>query len=253
MTAPGSVPCELLPWDTDFFHFRIARVCGDLLGPEQMAQIDRWAGDNHVQCLYFLSTAADPLTLRTAGQNGFELVDVRVTLDCRITPLSDRICPPLPAGIRIRPASPVDIPGLQRIARTAHVATRFFNDAQFPRQRVEDFYSTWIALEVQGRAQTVLTAASAADQPLGYVSCHRDPALKTGQIGLVGVAAEVRGKGIGKKLVLAALDWFRTHEVREVTVVAQGNNQPAQRLYQQCGFLSRDLQLWYHKWYRTSG
>jgi hypothetical protein len=32
-------------------------------------------------------------------------------------------------------------------------------------------------------------------------------------------------------------------------VVTQGNNLAAQRLYQTCGFLSRDLQLWYHKWY----
>jgi hypothetical protein len=34
-----------------------------------------------------------------------------------------------------------------------------------------------------------------------------------------------------------------------MTVVTQGRNRGAQRLYQQCGFLSRDLQLWHHKWY----
>lgn len=252
MSAANSVPCELLPWDTDFFHFRIAQVCGDLLRPEWMAQIDKWAGDHRIQCLYFLSNADDPLTIRTAQENGFGLVDIRVTLECKFTHLSDRICPPLPTGVCIRPATSADIPGLQMIARTAHTATRFFNDTQFPRRSVEDFYSTWIALEIQGRAQTVLTAAPATGQPLGYVSCHLDPVRKAGQIGLVGVTAEVRGKGIGKNLILAALDWFKTHQVREVTVIAQGNNQPAQRLYQQCGFLSRNLQLWYHKWYLVS-
>jgi hypothetical protein len=31
--------------------------------------------------------------------------------------------------------------------------------------------------------------------------------------------------------------------------VTQGKNIAAQRLYQKNGFLIRDLQLWYHKWY----
>src|SRR5208282_4213678 len=135
------------------------------------------------------------------------------------------------------------------MARTGHKETRFFNDAHFPRQRAGDLYSTWITLEAQGRAQIVLVAASTANQPLGYVSCHLDPVLRAGQIGLVGVRPEVRGRGIGKSLVLAAIDWYRVQGAQEVTVVTQGNNRTAQRLYQQCGFLSRDLQLWYHKWY----
>jgi hypothetical protein len=33
--------------------------------------------------------------------------------------------------------------------------------------------------------------------------------------------------------------------------VTQGRNLAAQRLYQRTGFLIRDLQLWYHKWYLT--
>jgi dTDP-4-amino-4,6-dideoxy-D-galactose acyltransferase len=135
------------------------------------------------------------------------------------------------------------------MARTGHTETRFFNDLNFPRQRAEDLYATWITLESQGRADAVWVAASAADGPLGYVSCHLDPAGRQGQIGLVGVSPEVRGKGIGKCLILAALDWYRAADVQAVTVVTQGNNLAAQRLYQQCGFLSRNLQLWYHKWY----
>ncbi|MGP0101640.1 MAG: GNAT family N-acetyltransferase, partial [Solirubrobacteraceae bacterium] len=71
-------------------------------------------------------------------------------------------------------------------------------------------------------------------------------------IGLLGVSPQARRKGIGKNLVLAAIDWFRTQGVPSVTVVTQGNNLPAQRLYQQHGFLSHDLQIWYHKWYPIS-
>jgi len=249
MSKPNPVPCELLPWDTEFFHCRIARVCGDTLKQEQAVQIDEWSRNNRVRGLYFLSRADDPATIQIAGQHGFGLVDIRVTFECGAMDSQDSTRPVLPAGTSIRSVQPDDLPGLQAMARTGHRGTRFYSDSHFPRQRVEDLYSTWITLESQGRAQTVLVATSATNQPLGYVSCHLDPARREGQIGLAGVCPEVRGRGIGKNLVLTAMDWFRAQGTHEVTVVTQGNNRAAQRLYQQCGFLSRDLQLWYHKWY----
>jgi len=84
-------------------------------------------------------------------------------------------------------------------------------------------------------------------RPAGYISCH----LKqdgSGQIGLVGVDDGARNLGLGRQLVQSALGWFREHEAREVTVVTQGNNVAAQRLYQSSGFLTSAVQLWYHLW-----
>jgi dTDP-4-amino-4,6-dideoxy-D-galactose acyltransferase len=249
MSRPNSVPGELLPWDTGFFGCRIARVSGDTLKPEQAVQIDEWCHRSRVRGLYFLSRADDPATIQTAEKNDFELVDIRITFERGVMDLPDSNRPVLPGGAHIRPFQAADLSGLQAMARTGHRGTRFYTDPHFPRQRVEDLYSTWITLESEGRAQIVLVGVSPDNLPLGYVSCHLDPGHREGQIGLVGVRPEVRGRGVGKNLVLAAMDWFRAQGAQEATVVTQGNNRPAQRLYQQCGFLSRDLQLWYHKWY----
>ncbi len=249
MSAPNPAPCELLPWDSEFFHCRIARVCGDTLNEEQAMQIDDWSRSHRIRGLYFLSRTDDPATIQTAEKHGFGLVDIRVTFERVVMNSHNPDHPNPPAGVGIRPVQLNDLPGLQALARTVHRETRFFKDPHFPRQRVEDLYSTWITLESQGRAQIVLVAASAANQPLGYVSCHLDVASREGQIGLVGVSPEVRGKGIGKNMILAAIGWLGTQDAQAVTVVTQGNNRAAQRLYQQCGFLTRNLQLWYHKWY----
>ncbi len=246
-------PCQLQPWDTEFFRCRIARVCGDTLNDEQALQIDDWSREQKIQALYFLSRADDMATIRTAEKHGFGLVDIRVTFDCKLIHLHPLTLPDLSAEIRIRPVQADDMAALQSIARTVHTDTRFFKDSHFPRQRAEDLYSTWIALETQGRADIVWVAASAENQPLGYISCHLDSTSRQGQIGLVGVSPQARRRGIGKKLVLAAMDWFRTEGVQVVTVVTQGDNRAAQRLYQQCGFLSQDLQIWYHKWYPVPG
>jgi hypothetical protein len=31
-------------------------------------------------------------------------------------------------------------------------------------------------------------------------------------------------------------------------VVTQARNVPAQRLYQKCGFITRSVELWFHRW-----
>jgi dTDP-4-amino-4,6-dideoxy-D-galactose acyltransferase len=241
--------CELLPWDTDFFGCRVGRIRTDRLPNEQVLEIDEWSRDNHIRCLYFLARADDPATIRTAETHGFGLVDVRLTLERRVRASEDLTLREPPPNAVIRTARIEDLLGLQGIARTAHSDTRFFNDAHFSRLRVEEFYSVWIALECKGRAQNVLVAAGPTEQPLGYISCHLESAQKKGRIGLVGVAQEARGKGLGSSLVLAACDWFAAQGAKEIAVVTQGRNVPAQRLYQSRGFLTGDLGLWYHKWY----
>lgn len=249
MNSISPACCELLPWDTEHFGCRIARVCGDTLNPELVSRVDDWCRSHQIRGLYFLSRADDPAIIQTAEGNGFALVDIRVTFAHLMIDSHDRHCPALPETVCIRPAQPDDLPGLQAMARTGHRDTRFFSDPHFPQARAEELYSKWITLEVQGHASAVLVAASATNQPLGYVSCHWDSSRQEGQIGLVGVSQEHRGLGIGKNLMRAALDWYRDRAAQRVTVVTQGKNRAAQRLYQQCGFLSLDLQLWYHKWY----
>ena len=55
------------------------------------------------------------------------------------------------------------------------------------------------------------------------------------------------GAGVEKDYE-SALDWFATQGVEKVTVVTQGRNGAAQRLYQRCGFVTGSIHLWYHKW-----
>jgi dTDP-4-amino-4,6-dideoxy-D-galactose acyltransferase len=249
MSARTQTRCELLPWDTDFFGCRIGRLRAETLANGQVLEIDGWSRDNHIECLYFLARADDPATIRAAQSGGFGLVDVRLTLERRLRAseaVSRRKPPP---AVVIRSARQEDVPGLQAIARAAHGDTRFFNDTHFPRHRVEEFYSAWIALECEGRAQEVFVAADPAGQPLGYISCHLQVGQDEAQIGLLGVAREARGNGLGTNLVLTALDWFTAQGASAIAVVTQGRNVPAQRLYQACGFQTKDMRLWYHKWY----
>jgi dTDP-4-amino-4,6-dideoxy-D-galactose acyltransferase len=55
--------------------------------------------------------------------------------------------------------------------------------------------------------------------------------------------------GVGRALVVNAIRWFSGQGVDSVSVVTQGRNVRAQRLYQRCGFTTRSVELWFHRWF----
>lgn len=74
---------------------------------------------------------------------------------------------------------------------------------------------------------------------------------KRGQIGLLGVDERARGRGLGGLIVRAALDEFRQRGCIHVSVVTQGRNIGAQKVYQWAGFTSDSIRLWFHGWFGT--
>jgi dTDP-4-amino-4,6-dideoxy-D-galactose acyltransferase len=236
--------CEYLEWDSEFFGFRIARMTENRLDTDRLAQARAWCATHAIDCLYFLANSDDPQTSNSIRQSGFQPVDIRVTLEQSLAP---RTAVPTPA---IRTFQPSDLPLLCQIARASHHDSRFYYDPRFPRSRCDLLYEAWIERSVNGWADTVLVAAFGG-LPAGYLSCHLADS-GVGSIGLVAVSGEHRGKGLGRQLIDAALDYFQTRGMKRVTVVTQGRNIASQRLYQRCGFLTQSVQLWYHYWFRDS-
>jgi dTDP-4-amino-4,6-dideoxy-D-galactose acyltransferase len=235
MAASG--PCELLEWDTEFWGVPIGRVVGGEVSPE----VDEWASANGVACMYFLAPSDAPEAVRAAEHSGFELVDVRVELDRPSTGHE---------AVAVRSARADDVERLRELAGSVHRGeTRFYADPGFPDKRCDELYALWIERSVEGWADEVFVAELDADVA-GYVSCHADEARGRGSIGLIGVAEAARGKGVGASLVNAAVAWSRERGLPTVSVVTQGRNVQAQRLFQRCGFRTGAVDLWFHKWCR---
>jgi len=73
---------------------------------------------------------------------------------------------------------------------------------------------------------------------LGYVDDQ------TPQLGIA-LEPEYRGKGLGRRLMLAALEAARRYGYRQVSLTVHPEN-PAAALYRQCGFEDRELRKTYH-------
>jgi len=239
ISQAGLAACRFLEWDSKFFGFRIARLQHSRLNQEALDEALAWCRKEHIDCLYFLADS-DPTTVALAESAHFHLVDIRVTLETH----PQNGMPPVD-GAPIRSWMPADISRLRSIAAASHQDSRFYRDGHFPVERCEDLYGTWIEQSC-GAEGTQVFVAEVAGKVAGYVSCHAR--AQEGSIGLLGIADEARGRGLGRNLVLQALAWFRDQSTNSVSVVTQGHNVAAQRLYQKAGFTTQSEQLWYHYW-----
>lgn len=237
---------EFLTWDSEFFGRRIARSTVEQVNADQMQQILAWCQQERIECLYFLADPADNETLRQLQQPLFRLVDLRMTLafdHAGSPPLQP--APSVP-DVTLRAWQPADLPELIAVARSSYTDSRFYFDGHFPIEHCAQLYETWLIKSCDGWADHVLVA-EIEGRPVGFITGHLN--AQAGRIGLVGVAQTARGYGVGQHLVTAMLAWFQQHDCQQTTVITQGRNIPAQRLYQRCGFLSHTIRLWYHGWF----
>ena len=84
--------------------------------------------------------------------------------------------------------------------------------------------------------KAAILLAEGGGGPLGYVALVYGPAEDSAWITDITVDLPHRGKGIGKQLLLAALEWSRERGMRHLFFEMQSKNYPAIRLAQQAGF-----------------
>jgi dTDP-4-amino-4,6-dideoxy-D-galactose acyltransferase len=240
--------CEFLQWDTDFFGYRIARVQGNRLTYHSIPEIMKWCSDNRIDCLYLLADPDHQDTIRYAEDHGFRLVDIRFTLQKKLANKIQSITTTEVESTLIRTAKELDIPILRNIASRIYQHSRFFSDSNFNRGKCSEMYEIWIQKSVEGFANIVFVA-EVENIPVGYVTCILHEESHEAEFGLVGIDSQSQGQGIGSSLIRHAINWCELQGIETVNVATQGRNIYAQWLYQQCGFRSYSIQVWYHKWF----
>ncbi len=241
-----NAPCELLSWDSAFFGFPVARVAGGAMTSHSSYDVLEWCNRAGIRFLYFLADD-DVASWAAATEAGFKLVDLRVELVLdRSWP---RLPPPaLPAGVLLREATADDLPQLLPVAASVHTDSRFFADPGVPREKARELFSVWLRRSVERAIADVVFVAQIEGRAVSYITARMTEG--EGSIGLVGVGEGARGRGVGLAMVQRTLEWFAAGNARKVSVVTQGRNIMAQRVYQRCGFLTSSARPWFHRWFQ---
>ncbi len=239
-------PIIFLPWDTQHFGIRVARANERQIDQYSLRQIEACCRLQSIDCLYFLVDAADQDTVLELQRNKFDLVDIRMTFESGNPVTAPRLdC----KDFNIRFSDERDEARLLEVSRDSYVDSRFYYDRCFDKGKASQLYQIWLAKSLAAGSSDSVIVAEVDQEPVGFVVCHMNRPQGEGNIGLVAVADKSQGLGLGKAMLAHAIDWLHRQGMTRVNVVTQGRNIAAQSLYQRCGFVSRSVELWYHKWF----
>ena len=243
----STVPCRVLPWDSEFFGARIACVTQSRLTGPEMAQVLDWCSECEVTCLYFLADINDAPTTLLAESRGFNLVDVRVILETCLQ--GEAVIRGKGASCQaVRVASPDDINAAMYIAGHLSWQSRFHFDPRFSREAAHTIYSRWVKWNSEREGGRVFVVDS-DNEVAGFLCCRTTPGA-TGYVELIGIAPEAQKRKLALRLVEHACKWFVECGAKRAEVVTQARNIAGQRLYQTCGFRTSEVGLWFHKWFK---
>jgi dTDP-4-amino-4,6-dideoxy-D-galactose acyltransferase len=230
---------ELLPWDSDFFGFSIARI--EVQRPERgdlEAAIEACV-QSGVRCAYLLLDADDAHGSEAAQSLGFVLRDVRVELD---RPIAAEDAGAADGAGAIVEAGAEHLPALEGLVRERLTTSRFFSDPGFARERCRELYAAFVR---RGLADAPERWTFATADASGCIVCHADAEGSVGTIELVAA----RRPGDGGALVRAAVASFARAGLSSALVATQAQNIAAQRSYQRAGFRTCHSALWLHRWF----
>ncbi len=227
--------------------FGVARVLLDDLTSAALAELLADARQQGLALLYLVASPADARSNASARQAGAWLADRKATF---VLPVAAGLAQ-TPAAVTVQPTTEWTA-CLEDLALQSGAYSRFRRDPRLPSSVFVGIYREWLRKSLSGElARQVLVGYASAGpggpkQPAGLLTLGS----KHGRadVGLLAVAAEARGQGIGQRLVQAAQRQAALWEFDELQVVTQLENVLACRFYRRCGFVESAVEHVYHLW-----
>jgi dTDP-4-amino-4,6-dideoxy-D-galactose acyltransferase len=238
---------EILDWDTHFFGFTVAKIVIRRFDRELFGKCIAEMRNDNVKLAYWGADPHDNESQSCAQLNSGFLADRKVTyaMDCYevVNKLN------FDGVLEVAAEEYCDVcttPELEQLALQAGVFSRFKFDTKIPNIKFEELYRLWIKRSVMREIADIVYVVRHEGVVVGMVTVGE----KNGRadIGLIAVDASIRGKGAGKALVLAAMNWGMRKGFTSAQVVTQGENVPACKFYEKCGFIVDKVENIYHFW-----
>jgi glycosyltransferase involved in cell wall biosynthesis/predicted N-acetyltransferase YhbS len=196
-------------------------------------------------CLLDARVSSEDLFVTRAFESaGFHLVDLLVTLGARHEKF-DRVLDgggytrngnavEFGNGLRVRPMRSEDEPILAQISEESFgdhtmIQDRFFLEPIIPAERSQDLFREWFSNIASSHKQSTLILAAELDGIVcGYIAL--EPMTIFGDAlwwkdSLNAVAADARGRGVYRALVIAAFEYAREHEAAGLLTKTQASTQ----------------------------
>ncbi|MCE9563780.1 MAG: GNAT family N-acetyltransferase [Planctomycetes bacterium] len=239
---------QILTWDSDFFGFTVARINSSHRDGELEHALSELRTQNVRLAYWSTAEALDQVDRDHITQLGGRFVDEKTTFHVDLQ--SDGA--PAKQPVVMAPVVEKYREGMSRedlraLAIQSGEYSRFAVDPNIPRAKFEELYTIWMEKSLtKEMAEEVLMIRDPGNRVVAMTTVGKKGTR--GDIGLVAVDINFRGRQYGELLVRHALNWFDIHKYRYVQVVTQGVNTAACRLYAKCGFAVEKKEHFYHFW-----
>src|SRR5438132_7007017 len=223
-----------LAWDSDFLGVAVARIVKEIDDEKSVTRALAELKAAGVRLAYWQPRESEALR-NFARASGASFVGTHVRYE---RASEDVVVSP---GLRVERCASVS-EGLEALAVQAGTLSRFALDPAMPAGTAERLYRIWMRESFGGAMGDEVLAAHDVSGAAGITTLKRDA------IGLVAVAERCRGTGVGRLLVLSATARCAQLGFPRISVVTQGENAAAGRLYESCGYTLAERSLIAHFW-----
>lgn len=238
----SSISAETLSWDSQFFGFPVARIAPARAGENCLAQTLSELRSKGVRLAYWQADPEDKESNKAAERLGGLLVNMRAELSREVATGENGPSPDI-IGSAVAPA---DRARLHDLALQSGEQSRFRLDPAIARERWASLYRVWMDESLAGAQADAVLIRRQEERIAGMITVSARACR--GQIGLFGVAADARGKGVGSALLADAIHWFSANNCTRARVATQGENHVALAVYRRAGFRLQSLSNVFHFW-----
>lgn len=233
-----------LEWDSKLFGFGVGRIIQAELDEAELSNALEMMRNNNYRLAYWQTPVGARESTRIAQAHGGFLADEKVTYAKKLGGMPEARAASAYTALPY-PATTPDA-ALTELALQSGKYSRFRQDPRFPGELYDRLYTYWITRSVSGEIAWEVLVVREHGELLGFITLGAKGGR--GDIGLLAVAEQARGKGIGTALVTVADRHFTERGYTQAQVVTQRVNAGACRLYESCGYQIEKVENVFHFW-----
>lgn len=241
----GSKKYRILPWDTKFFGFGVAKILPDKLKAVELENILHLLKKKNIPLVYWASDSNDKITQAAARKSGGFLADEKTTFLINLDKVDFTNFSP-DDNIKEYSASALTRE-LEELAVDCGEYSRFHVDKRIDDAKFQELYKLWLKKAIAGiLAEKVLVYRKKGEKITGMIVLAGEE--KKAEFTMAAVKKSRRGRGLGELLFSEGAYWFYRRGYESLQIITQGKNKTACNLYKKLGFRIVKVENFYHFW-----
>lgn len=234
---------QILDWDTQILGIPTAKILPSRLNVTELAEVLKKLKENKIGLVFWASDSTDIISQQAAKEFGGFLADKKITYhqDLINFKAADFDISQVQSYREILPTAE-----MYQLALEIAAYSRFATDPKIPEEKMQQVYKAWIENSTKRMNAKEVLVIKDQNEVIGMSTLGEKN--NRGDIGLIAVNPDYRGKQLGTVLVRASQDWSQQNNYRWTQVVTQQINVPACKLYEKCGYGIDKIEHFYHFW-----